>query len=390
MLHLVYERRAAGESMPDIAATTLSMVERLYEAVAHAEAWPPFLDSLARAVGGVAPAVFVIHRVTDANLFHVSSGTDSGWGAAYETYFKHRDLRRARVKELHAAGTFVGSAILPDRELVRSEFYNEFLRPQGLFHLLGALAVKREDFVALVRVSRPRTAPPFGPQELALLRRLQPHLSRALRLQEQLALAEARRDEVGEVLDRFPGGVLLLDATGHVVAANRMAEQMLATGDGLRAGRDGIRAILPSETAALQRLIRSAAAAPSIDTSDGVLNVSRQPPRRPLNLLVAALRGGSLVRAARSAAVVVFVTDPDRPAATSVQRVQRWLGLTPAEAALVVELLQGKRVEEAAEALHISTHTARTQLKRALAKTGTGRQAELLRLALGTPVVLAG
>src|SRR4029450_10812758 len=102
MLHLVYERRAAGESMPDIAATTLSMVERLYEAVAHAEAWPPFLDSLARAVGGVAPAVFVIHRVTDANLFHVSSGSDSAWGAAYETYFKHRDLRRVRGQEVEA------------------------------------------------------------------------------------------------------------------------------------------------------------------------------------------------------------------------------------------------------------------------------------------------
>jgi DNA-binding CsgD family transcriptional regulator len=55
----------------------------------------------------------------------------------------------------------------------------------------------------------------------------------------------------------------------------------------------------------------------------------------------------------------------------------------------VLQLLHGRRVEDAADALGISAHTARTQLKRALAKTSTGRQAELVRLVLGTPAMLA-
>ncbi len=375
--------------MPDIATTTLDLVERLYEAISQGEAWPPFLDGLASAVGGVAPAIYVTDPATEADLFQVVSGVDPAWAAAYEAYFKHRDLRRDRVKALPAGSAGVGSALVPDDVLVRSEFYNDFLRPQGYFRLLGAVVFKREDALAVVRVIRPRTATPFGAQDVALLRRLVPHLARALRVHEQLAVAEARRDEVGEVLDRFPGGVLLLDAAGHLVAANRMADQLLAAGDGLRAGRDGIRAVLPAETTALQRLIARTAAAPAADTSDGVLNVSRRPPRRPLNVLVAALRGGVLHRVGQRAAVVVFVTDPDRPSTMSVQGVQRWLGLTPAEAAVVLELLRGRRVEEAAEVLDISAHTARTQLKRALAKTGTGRQVELLRLALGTPGVLS-
>src|SRR5262249_24866566 len=244
--------------------------------------------------------------------------------------------------------------------LVRSEFYNDFLRPQGYFHILGAVLFRREDALGVVRVIRPRTASPFGPEEVALLEGLVPHLSRALRLHEQLGLAEARRDEVGEVLDRFPGGVLLLDDAGRPVAANREADRLLSAGDGLRAGREGIRALLPAETSALQRLIARTVAAPAADASDGVLNVSRRPPRRPLNVLVAALRGGPLHRAGRRAALVLFITDPERPTTMSVQRVQRWLGLTPAEAALVVELLRGRRVEEAAETLDISTHTART------------------------------
>jgi DNA-binding CsgD family transcriptional regulator len=86
--------------------------------------------------------------------------------------------------------------------------------------------------------------------------------------------------------------------------------------------------------------------------------------------------------------VVVFVTDPEQEPRAHLERLQRYLGLTRAETALVLELARGRRLEDAAAALGISVNTARTQLKRALAKTGTGRQAELVRLALGTPAML--
>ncbi len=376
--------------MPDIATTALSLIDLLYDAVGRAEAWPPFLEALARATNGIVPGVFLADLPTDTYLFHASGMQDPQWGAAYEAYFKERDPRRARIKELTPGTTFVGSTLLPDRDLERTEFYNDFLRPQGYYHLLGGVPLKHEDVMALVRVVRPRTAPPFGAREVAVFRSLLPHMARALRLQEQLVAAESRRDEAGAVLDRFPGGVFLLGASGRLLAANRSASQLLDAADGLRITRGVLRATVPLEAARLERLVARAGAAPALDeTGEGVLNVSRRSPLRPLNLLVASLRAGALRREACNASVVVFITDPERPVAMSIGRVQRWLGLTHAEAALVVELVRGLRVEEAADTLHISTNTARTQLKRALAKTGTGRQAELLRLALGTPGALS-
>lgn len=53
-------------------------------------------------------------------------------------------------------------------------------------------------------------------------------------------------------------------------------------------------------------------------------------------------------------------------------------GLTRGEAALTAKLVQGKSIEEAAEALFISPHTARTHLKRIFMKTDTHRQPELV------------
>jgi len=374
--------------MPDLLATTLRLVELLYDAIADAGAWPVFLDSLAAQVRGVAPGLYLTEPATDATLFHVASELDPSWASKYETHFKRCDPRRSHIKALPAGSVFIGSALLPDRDLIRSEFYNDFLRPQGYFQILGTVPLKSPEVVAVLRAIRPKTAARFGPWEVDLLKSLEPHLAKALRLHQLLGVAETRREEAAEVLDRLPAGVLLLDASGQVVGANRAGDALITKGDGLRAGRDGIRARLPAETLALRQMVaRAATPAAEGESSDGVLNIHRSPPHRPLNVLVAPLRG-LLGHAGPRATVALFVSDPERAPATSVERMRRWLGLTTAEAALVLELLRGLRVEEAADVLQISTNTARTQLKRVLAKTGTGRQAELLRLALAAPAVL--
>jgi DNA-binding CsgD family transcriptional regulator len=53
-------------------------------------------------------------------------------------------------------------------------------------------------------------------------------------------------------------------------------------------------------------------------------------------------------------------------------------GLTRGEAVLAARLVQGKSIEQAAEELFISAHTARTHLKRIFMKTDTHRQTELV------------
>lgn len=55
-------------------------------------------------------------------------------------------------------------------------------------------------------------------------------------------------------------------------------------------------------------------------------------------------------------------------------------GLTPAEARLAQALCQGHAPAQAAERLGIGVGTMRSQLKAIFAKTGTGRQADLVRL----------
>jgi len=84
----------------------------------------------------------------------------------------------------------------------------------------------------------------------------------------------------------------------------------------------------------------------------------------------------------------MFITDPEATQVTNLERLKALFNLTPAESRMASQLLQGKSVIEAADALGITRQTARVHLKRIFGKTYTGRQSELMRLLLNSPATL--
>jgi DNA-binding CsgD family transcriptional regulator len=80
------------------------------------------------------------------------------------------------------------------------------------------------------------------------------------------------------------------------------------------------------------------------------------------------------------AAAVVFITDPDQRHELDIATMRDLYRTTPAEAALAELLCRGQTVAQAAAARAISEATARTQLGELFRKTGTNRQADLIRV----------
>lgn len=366
------------------------LTELAYEAPDHPEGWARFLAHLAEALRGVLPGIYLHELESDRPILAQTVGDDPSWRKAYETHFARLDLRRRRMRTLPADASFVGTMLVPDEVLEASEFYQDFLRPQGFFHIAGGVALRTAEEMAVVRVVRPRSAPAFDAADLALIDAILPHVGRALDLQRRLDTAEARRDDQHHVLDCIPGGVLLLDATGRLHAANASAEALLAARDGLVVERGRLRALDSTDNGQLRTLIAAAASpkpAPA-RTTPHALPIRRRTGERPLVLMVAPLRGTLLRGTATTASVVVFVNDLAASPAPDPATLETHLGLSPAEARLTLALARGASVTEAAKTLGVTEHTARTQLKRALARTGARRQAELVRLALTSPSLL--
>jgi DNA-binding CsgD family transcriptional regulator len=76
----------------------------------------------------------------------------------------------------------------------------------------------------------------------------------------------------------------------------------------------------------------------------------------------------------------LFIVDCQGGTADRINAFADLFGLTPAEARVVSQLVSGGGVAKAATTLNIALSTAQTHLKHILEKTGTHRQAELVRV----------
>lgn len=155
------------------------------------------------------------------------------------------------------------------------------------------------------------------------------------------------------------------------------AAEALFGADGLELDASGIATADPHATRALRRLIAGSAA--------GLLDIYRGEERAPLRLFVApfhgeAAAGCSAGTIAGRPAAILLASDPERQWQAAKQRLlQQQFGLTAAETDLALAILAGETVQEYARRLGRSHDTARTHLKAVFLKTGTRRQAELVR-----------
>ncbi|MFZ3324403.1 MAG: helix-turn-helix transcriptional regulator [Methylocella sp.] len=157
--------------------------------------------------------------------------------------------------------------------------------------------------------------------------------------------------------------------------------EIAAARDGLRLGTSGLRALLAAEDAALQRLIRRAC----IDTGQGPraggrLAISRGSGRKPYTIQIMPLRSCHANFFNRPPAALVLIVDAERAAHLPPEDLQKLFDLTPAEAQVAILVLRGHGLQSVADELRVTLSTARTHLQRVFEKTGTHRQAELVRM----------
>jgi DNA-binding CsgD family transcriptional regulator len=115
-------------------------------------------------------------------------------------------------------------------------------------------------------------------------------------------------------------------------------------------------------------------------TGEKALRIARAA-RPPLLVLVATLPAPPDGNGAASeAAAILLIAEPDRRPAILGRHLVDWFGLTPAEAALAVQLANGARLEDLSARKGVRISTLRSQLSAVLGKTGADRQAELVGL----------
>jgi DNA-binding CsgD family transcriptional regulator len=368
-----------------------ALTDRVYDAAAGFCGWDVVLSDLARLLGGTAAVLGVVGPRCPGRIVRV--GVDPACAARYLERHAGRNELAARSASLPVGSVVTDGSLMRKDEFLRTAFYDECLRPQGLRSLINLRAARGErGAVANVCVLRSGREGEFGAEEVELLSRLAPHLRRAVAVHTRLAEAEGDRRALAEALERLPRAAFVVDGAAVVRHANAAGAALLAARDGgLRVdpgdGGGALRAGRPEETALLRRLVAAAVPGPGADppAAGGHACLPRPPPRPPLVATAVPLSAAGVAASGLAAAglppapmALLLVADPEaKPKAPPPALLREAFGLTKAEATVAAHAAVGEGVPGLAASLAISEGTARLHLHRVFEKTGARRQAEL-------------
>jgi DNA-binding CsgD family transcriptional regulator len=361
------------------------VVESLYDAALGQRTWGDASRSLVSSLDGLTLNLIVHHRKSPVVELVSSVGTSPEHLLLYSERFAQHDLWALGALDQRLFGrAMIGSQVVEDRVLERSLIYNEFLRPiANVHHLAGAILALDDGHYAVVGVHRPRDAKAYEPKEIHRLGLLLPHLQRALEIRQRLRQAEAISRSAAAAFDRLSLGVILMGPTGKLLHVNAAADVMLRAGDGLMRVPDGIRAMAKQDDRRLQELIvgarRTSGSMTATPLPGGHVRIGRPSGQQAYAVMVAPV-GPSGDGGKSIASVLVFVSDPGPELVSDLAILKELFGFPPSEARLVLALLNGMAPPDFARQARLSYHTVRTLLARAMDRTDTRSQLELVLL----------
>ena len=360
-----------------------TITDLIYAAALDESLWVTVMNRLADLIGGGASA-FVRKNMTTGQGRGVFSRIDP---AAFSDYFGHYAQRNPLAASMDGRGA--GAALIdwqsvPKDELMRSEYYNGFLRPHDMHGVLGLVLWREQDDVAVMSLTCTPRHGEFQTDDAARLLQFMPHLRRAVDFSRRLPAGSPLAAELSPVIENWPVALLLADASGRLRYANRAAEDILHRQDGLTVVQGRLTAPEPGAARRLHIAIR-AASLPDAAVAGSNIPLPRAPEQRPYAVLVMPARGGRGLLGTETSGVILMVVDLDAPCHPPAAALTEIFGLSRAQVAVASLLADGRDPKEISASLGLSLHTVRRHLADIMARTETNRQAELVRLVTRLP-----
>ena len=235
--------------------------------------------------------------------------------------------------------------------------------------------------IATAGFGRNAAAGLVGDRELDVLRLLAPHMRRAVTISNMLDAAKIAASSFESALDTLNVGIFLVNSETRIIHANLAARQMLVEGCPVRSILGKLQLAQPAATAALSAAIAKADGDEAGMGRSGIGVPTLGAGGQPHLAHVLPLRQGTVrQRLVPAAVAAVFIAPSQAGPPVPAAALGALYDLTPAEARILVDIAAGRTPSATALTLGVAEATVRTHLARVFAKTGTSRQADLVRL----------
>lgn len=365
--------------MSYVSADALSQLLHLaYETTEHAEGWPVFLQQLAATLQAHGASI-VRSSLTDGGASAVWHGWDPVEISAFEQYYASINpwLPKTPVasQDPEENGAIASDSVLPLSQLKRTEFYADWGRRNDVvFSYAANLRLDDTTFLYL-SASRGERSGPFPAEVGRILELVTPHVRRALSLHNRISQISALQ----RALDVVSLAVFSLDLEGRVVDMSGRARALVDRRDGLMMDSRGH---LLGQGASGSRAIRHAIGSLQAHPTPRVrlIRLYRGDRREHVAVLTKVATAVPLSHVGPTRRFTLTVIEPELTNQQALAEVGKLFGLTVAEQALLTHLVGGGSLETARVRFGTTKNTVKTQLAAIFDKTGTRRQADLVRI----------
>lgn len=360
----------------------LSLIDAVYEAGREPRGWRAAVDQFVTVVGAMGGGLQFHDAKSLQPTFCEQVGLSRESISDYVAGFM-RDNPVVKASLALPVGVPVFDWMAtPKGALMQTPIYREWGRRNGVHGMANVVLLRDKTQFANFNLLRSPALGDFARDDLQLLNVMAPHLRRAVEMNWLLRKLDCERYAAYAALERLESAVQLVGADSYVVHMNGAAAETIAANDGLELFRNRLQAAKIEPGREMARYIHDAAT--HWGSRGGTVVLPRPSGRRPLVARIYPLSARARFQPPEGARAVVFVVDPELQAPEPASQVALVYGLTKAEARLLERLVDSPTLLAAADVLAITEATARTLLGRIFAKTGTVRQAELVRLVFTT------
>lgn len=364
------------------------LISAVYDAAIESSLWESAIERVAGFVGGAGGGLFC----KDVGAVHAS--------IPYRVGFQ-MPLPVALFQQIYPAaeGHFLGDLeqpiattdLMSSGELTASELYRQWAEPQGLVDFLSAVVERSTISAAIFGVFRHQRNGVVDDHARRQMKLIAPHIRRAVLIGRMFEFKAAEVATFVDTLDGLSAGMYLVDANGRLIHANAAGHALLAESDILRSmgGR------LVAREAQIDRSLREVfAAAGQGDAALGTRGIAVPLSGRDGERYIAhalPLTSGARRRAGvvSTAAAALFVRKASLAVPSASQAIGSAFKLTPTELRVLMAIVEVGGVPEVASAFGIADTTVRTHVTHLFEKTGTSRQADLVKLVAGYATPLA-
>lgn len=352
----------------------------VFAAALHPERWPDFVQRLHEISDGARTHIFGRDMKTGRLFGFVGAGYDDSHMEEYQAHFRHLNVWVDGFADV-ADGTYVPTAeMYPREKLFRTEFYNDWVRPQENIYGGGGVMLfnEKERFLAFGGHVRERDIDRIESRFETWARLLTPHIQQAFQINRAL-----EGKELAEFIAQRDGAALvLLRQDGRVLFSNAAAEVMVAAGEWLRIDRSGrlrsgnrkLSVFLGQMLEGLRGPDGTASGELPLDGygEQMMFRAARFVPDRQRKSPFGILHSGD-------ERCLMLTIERREGSQQPVHEVLRRHRLTGAEIEIAFALGAGASAREVAERRGVSVHTVRNQRQAILSKLDFRRQAQLVQ-----------